>query len=232
MSYSLILFDCDGTLVDSEYLNNLAVLETLQDYGVSGFNIEYALTHFAGHRFSKILSLVSEQTGAAFPENARDRYLSKVRALAPLHMKEIPDVRETIAFALERVQCRVVSNGERNNVLLSLSTAKLRPYFPDEHVYTGLMASNPKPAPDLFLLAAKEASIAPEHCLVIEDSVAGVQAGLAAGMQVWGFCGTHHDAQNHAQKLRDLGAHQVFHTMGDVKEALRYTFPLQKIQRA
>lgn len=225
MPFSLILFDCDGTLVDSEYLNNFAVLETLKEFGVSDFDMDYALTHFVGLRFSKILSLASEATGATFPENARDVYLGKVRALAPVYMKEIAGAKDVVHEATTRAKACVVSNGEQNNVVNALRNVDLLDFFPLDHIFTGLMAPNPKPAPDLFLLAAQKMGIAPNQTLVIEDSVAGVSAGVAAGMEVWGFCGTHHDAKTHEARLREIGAAHVFHHMDDLKAALLANSP-------
>lgn len=228
MSFSLILFDCDGTLVDSEYLNNLAVLETLRDYGVHDFDMDYALTHFVGLRFSRILDLVGEKTGTTFPDDARYHYLQKVRVLAPLHMREIEGAKDMVQTAQKYAVTCVVSNGERNNVLNALDRVGLEAFFPESHVYTGLMAPNPKPAPDLFLRAAKEHERSPQDTLVIEDSVAGVTAGLAAGMQVWGGCGTHHAPDAHAALLQKIGAHKIFHSMSEMKDALSsiYATPL------
>jgi HAD superfamily hydrolase (TIGR01509 family) len=220
MTPALILFDCDGTLTDSEYMNNLAVLETLKHFGVDAFDMEYALTHFVGLRFSKILSLASEATGAAFPENARDTYLQKVRELAKVHMKVVDGAKDVVELALRRGKACVVSNGEHHNVVNALKMVGLYELFDPSHIYTGLMAPNPKPAPDLFLTAASKMGFEPPQCLVIEDSVAGVTAGIAAGMETWGFCGTHHDQENHARKLLSIGAEKVFHDMADLKAAL------------
>lgn len=232
MPFSLILFDCDGTLVDSEYLNNFAVLETLKEFGVSDFDMDYALTYFVGLRFSKILSLASEATGATFPENTRDVYLGKVRTLAPLYMKEIEGAKDVVREATTRAKACVVSNGEHNNVVNALRNVGVLEFFDPAHIYTGLMAENPKPAPDLFLLAAERMGVAPAQTLVIEDSVAGVAAGVAAGMEVWGFCGTHHDAAVHEARLREIGAAHVFHHMDDLKVMLLQNLSLDKVKRA
>lgn len=220
MTPGLILFDCDGTLTDSEVMNNLAVLETLKGFGVEAFDMDYALTHFVGLRFSKILSLASEATGAVFPENARDTYLQKVRELAQTHMKIVDGARDVVITAKRFAKICVVSNGEHNNVVNALRMVDLYELFDPSHIYTGLMAPNPKPAPDLFLMAANKMGFEPAQCLVIEDSVAGVTAGVAAGMETWGFCGTHHDRKNHARKLLSIGAENVFHDMADLKAAL------------
>lgn len=220
MPPALVLFDCDGTLVDSEYLNNLAVLETLEEFGAHGFDMDYALTHFMGLRFSRILELVTQATGQTFPDHIRACFLEKIRVLAPLYMKEIAGARGVIIEAQSRGKACVVSNGEHNNVVSSLRDVGLLELFDPSHIYTGLMAPNPKPAPDLYLMAASKMGVEPARCLVIEDSIAGVTAGLAAGMEVWAFCGTHHDAQAHGQGLLELGASKAFHSMVELKAAL------------
>lgn len=221
MTYSLILFDCDGTLVDSEYLNNLAMIKVLHDFNLTQYTIKHALDTFTGLRFGEIIRSISAETGQTFPKDIAQNYLQKVRVLAPDYLKPIEGVINVVQLAHERCEhVYVVSNGERNNVLTSLDFVGLRSYFDDARVITGLMAPNPKPAPDLFLLAGEMSGVSSEHALVIEDSVAGVTAAVAAGMNAWGFTGTHHDSENHANTLRTAGASQVFSSMDDLKNAL------------
>ena len=221
MTYSLIIFDCDGTLVDSEYLNIKAIFDTIAAFGVTHYDIHYAMEHFSGHRFSHIIRMITEESGVSFPDDIAQTYLKKVRTLAPTEMKSVDGAMEMIKASKNHAEhLYVVSNGERKNVMTSLDFVGLRDFFKDEHIITGLMAPNPKPAPDLFLLASTQSGTAPQSSLVIEDSAAGVTAARAAGMDAWGFCGTHHDAVNHAQKLTKAGAHKVFHSMGDMLGAL------------
>lgn len=212
MPYSLVIFDCDGTLVDSEHLNNLAVLETLNSYGIYDYDMDYALAHFVGLRFSNIVTEVSRQTGYDFPQDAPRVYLEKVRELTPLYLKPVEGAKEVVEKAREESQICVVSNGERNNVISSLIRTDLKQYFPDTHVFSGLMAS-PKPAPDLFLLAMQTLGAKPEYTLILEDSVVGVRAGIASGAHVWGFCGTHPEPEIHSQILLQTGAHITHNTM-------------------
>lgn len=215
----LVLFDCDGTLVDSEYLNNYAMIQILHGFGLTQYTIEHALREFVGLRFSNIIKTIHNETGFEFPDNAAKLYLSKVAELSADYMKPVDGAREMVLAAQEKFETCVVSNGERNNVLSSLKFVGLDDLFEDEFVFTGLMAPNPKPAPDLFLLAAARKSTVPEQTLVIEDSATGVRAGLAAGMQVWGFWGAHGDVAYGDHLLR-TGAHRVFGTMRDVQNAL------------
>ncbi len=218
MCYDLVIFDCDGTLVDSEYLNIKAIISFLHDFGIEGYDIEYGLTHFSGFRFSAIIGKVAKDTGFTFPSNASKLYLDKVRALASTDMNPIQDADKMVALAGKHAKICVVSNGERQNVLSSIRFAGLTPLFPDKHVISGLMAPNPKPAPDLFLLAAQQRNIPPHRCLVIEDSIAGVTGAHAAGMPVWGFCGTHHAPEQHQSSLKEAGAERTFLSMREMIE--------------
>lgn len=217
MIYGLIIFDCDGTLVDSEALNNQAMLDLIKSFGIHDYDMDYALTHFMGLRFGKIAEMIAAQTGFTFPEDAPARYRARVRELTTAHLSPIAGAADMVREAARQAKICVASNGERGNVLFSLQKVGLLDFFTEQRVFTGLMVENPKPAPDLFLLAAKTLGESPENALVIEDSPAGVQAGLSAGMQVWGFCGAHHAPEKHAQKLEKSGAHAVHLCMDDLR---------------
>ncbi|MGH1375294.1 MAG: HAD family hydrolase [Alphaproteobacteria bacterium] len=219
MTYSLILFDCDGTLVDSEYLNIKAIIALLEEFGITNYDIPYGLSHFSGHRFSNIIAMIAKETGFTFPDDAAKQYLAKVRALAPTEMSAVEGAKSVVQAAANMAEICVVSNGERNNVLWSLDFVDLRTFFEDDYIFTGLMAA-PKPAPDLFLLAAERKNTPSAQTLIIEDSITGVTAAVAAGMDVWGFCGTHHAPDDHADNLKKAGATAVYHSMSDIKEAL------------
>lgn len=214
----LILFDCDGTLVDSEYVNNRALVEVLHGLGLTQYTVEYALEHFTGLRFRNIAELISAETGFVFPENTRDLYVNRAKELAKDYLKPIEGARALAVFALAHFDACVVSNGERNNVLRSLSAVGIKDLFDEAFIFTGLMAPNPKPAPDLFLLAAARKGVDPVHCLVLEDSVTGVRAGAAAGMRVWGFSGAHGD--EYGDKLLNAGAEKVFGSMEAIQRKL------------
>lgn len=216
MTYSLILFDCDGTLVDSEYLNLKAIIDVIHGYGVTHYDMDYGMTHFSGLRFSQITAMISEKENISFPKEAKDKFLNTVRKLALTEMKSVEDATQMVEAACQSAVSYVVSNGERTNVITSLEFVGLKGFFPDERIISGAMSPNPKPAPDLFLMACEREQIAPCDTLVIEDSVAGVTAARAGGMDVWGFCGTHHDKSSHAKSLAAAGAQHVFSTMSDM----------------
>lgn len=223
MPYDLIIFDCDGTLVDSEYLNNFSLVTLFQSFGLT-YDIDHALEHWVGLRLSSIMQMVKLDQGFIFPENTPALFNAKVKSLASTHLKKIEHVVHTVETAQNHADICVVSNGERNSVLASLNHAGLSHFFDKEFIFTGLMAENPKPAPDLFLLAAEKKGIDPSRILVIEDSLAGVTAAVAAGMDVWGFYGCHHAPHMYAPKLRQAGAREVFTEMRDVERRFNQIF--------
>lgn len=219
--FDLVIFDCDGTLVDSERLNIMAVVQVIEEAGLKGYTGERIFNNYAGVRFSNILQMISEEAHFTFPDDMVQRMLKRVRELAPVHMKMIDGVKDVVRFAQGFADTYVVSNGEHQNVLASLEFSGLASFFPENKIISGRMATNPKPAPDLFLMAAQKAGIASDRTLVIEDSITGIKGGLAANMAVWGYCGTHHDPQDHAEKILELGAKKAFHNMKDLLETLK-----------
>lgn len=219
MPYSLIIFDCDGTLVDSELLNNMAMVEVLQGFGLAQYDLDHALEHFTGLRFSQILENINRDTGFTFPPDAAKGYLSAVRRLAPTHMKPVAGAAELVRYVSERAKVCVVSNGERNNVLTSLEMTGLRGLFKEDHIFTGLMAAA-KPAPDLFLLAMERLEERPDRTLIVEDSAVGVTGGVASGATVWGFTGTHHAPKQQEEALMKAGAALVLDCLSKFPERL------------
>lgn len=219
MANPLIIFDCDGTLVDSERLNNMALVSVFEELGLDQYDLEYAMDHFTGMRFSQILADIHEETGFVFPENCVASYLDRVRELAPSNLEAVKGAKELIEFVRDDYNICVVSNGERNNVLGALALAELKDYFLEDHIFTGLMAA-PKPAPDLFLLAMKHLASDANETIIIEDSVIGVRAANAAKAHVCGFAGTHHKPEYHKKRLLEAGADISFLCLYDVPSYL------------
>jgi HAD superfamily hydrolase (TIGR01509 family) len=121
------------------------------------------------------------------------------------------------------------SNGERSSVIKSLKLAGLYDYFggTESRIFTKIQVENAKPAPDLFLFAAAQMTAlmgmgaAPKTMIVIEDSVAGVQAGVAANMRVWGYTGSHHDPEAHKITLLENGAERCFSSLIHISDELQ-----------
>lgn len=210
MSYELIIFDCDGTLVDSEYLNNRATCELLAEQGLARYDMDYAFAHFVGRKFSEILKGITVETGHVFPMNMAQRYVTRAHELIPEFLKPVEGAAALLETARAHFKIALASNGQRDNVIACLKQAGLLDYFGGCPLLAGTDVENAKPAPDIFLRAAAEAGIEPGRTLVIEDSVPGATGGRAAGMDVWGFSGAHQDPAGAAQKLKNAGAVKVY----------------------
>ena len=144
-----------------------------------------------------------------FCERSRDLLFARFRA----DLKPVAGVEDAIA-ALPCRRC-VASSSSPDRLHLALDVTGLAPLF-GEHVFSATQVAHGKPAPDLFLFAARTMNAAPAHCIVIEDSTLGVEAGRAAGMQVIGFAGASHATEELAQRLSAAGAHRVIRAMREL----------------
>lgn len=211
----LVIFDCDGVLVDSELLSCQCLSDELSEFGIS-LTLAQALELFLGRSTSAVTQHyreVGQMVPVDFPVRLKSRVLTAFeRALQP-----IPDV-ETVLSGLRMPYC-VASSSDLDRVAQSLKLTGLAPHFGDR-IYTAQMVAHGKPAPDLFLYAADKMGAQPSRTLVIEDSVSGVQAGKAAGMMVWGFVGGGHYRDRDGRAiLSAAGADRVFAQMSDFWEA-------------
>ena len=212
-----VIFDCDGTLVDSEGPHERICIQLL---GSLGFDVEaaqHALDNCVGLTFAAQMQILAETHGVTLPGDITERYVDMFCALPPEESAEIPGAGEMIALALEKgLKIAVGSNGEPRNVETSLSHAGFSGFF-DGLIFTAAMVPRGKPAPDLYLHAAEQLGVRPENCLVFEDSINGARAGIAAGMTVIGIYGTAHDP---AARRRDLLGAGIAGAFADFNEAL------------
>ncbi|WP_432240427.1 HAD family hydrolase [Herbaspirillum robiniae] len=176
----LVIFDCDGTLVDSEVVAAQAWSEHVAAYGVD-LTAQQALAQFRGVSMKLCLARIEELHGKPLPAS----FETELRAL----MAGMLEQRlQPIAGALEMVQALAVpyalaSNAPHHKIELCLRVTGLLPYFAGR-IYSAYDVQRWKPDPALFLFAADSLGVAPSRCAVVEDSLPGVQAGLAAGMKV------------------------------------------------
>ncbi|WP_027571858.1 HAD family hydrolase [Bradyrhizobium sp. WSM1743] len=210
----LIIFDCDGVLVDSELLSCRCLSEVLAEFGLV-LSEEQALELFLG-RSTKAIEQHYRDLGQVVPDGFLSRLKSRVLETFAVSLEPIPGV-EAVISGLTVPFC-VASSSDIDRVSLSLDVTGLKPYFGDR-LYTAQMVRRAKPAPDLFLHAAENMHTLPSRTLVIEDSVSGVQAGKAAGMTVWGFVGGgHYRSRDGRAILSAAGADRVFARMSDFWE--------------
>lgn len=185
LAIQAVIFDCDGTLVDSEVPSMDVIHEQACALGLV-FTREQAHQKFRGVRLADCIAWIAAQLPQVPTDFAED-FARKVRAAQALRFAEglavIPGAFELLGGL--RIPFCVATNGPREKVELTLGLTGLRAYFP-EHVFSAYEVGIFKPDPGLFLHAAKVLGVAPERCAVVEDSLPGIEAGIAAGMRV--FC--------------------------------------------
>ncbi|MBR1126862.1 HAD family hydrolase [Bradyrhizobium iriomotense] len=210
----LIIFDCDGVLVDSELLSCRCLSEVLAEFGLV-LSEEQALELFLG-RSTRAVEQHYRDLGQIVPDGFLPRLKSRVLETFAVSLEPISGV-EAVISGLTVPFC-VASSSDIDRVSLSLDVTGLRAHFGDR-IYTAQMVRHGKPAPDLFLHAAENMRTPPSRTLVIEDSVSGVQAGKTAGMTVWGFVGGgHYRSRDGRAILSAAGADRVFARMSDFWE--------------
>ncbi len=217
-SPKLIVFDCDGVLVDSEVLSAEALVAALADERVS-IDVDYVLQTYLGRSPTAIGKDVLARTGVAlnrsFFESWTERLLSTYRAmLAP-----VPGVVDLLR-SLETPVC-VASGSAPERLRATLEIAGLARFFGDR-AFSAVAVPRGKPAPDLFLHAAAACGAEPAACLVIEDSLPGVRAARAAGMHCWQFRGASHFRRSALHfDWRAAGAARAFDRMETMGAAIR-----------
>lgn len=209
---SAVIFDCDGVLVDSEFLACRAVAELIGRYEPQA-PVEELVEQLVGTPDSYILARVAERFGTIFPADIAQQLEHAIDDALARGLDAIPGVQQALS-GLD-LPMAVASNSHLARVRRSLGVARIAGLFGD-HVYTPEAVDRPKPAPDLYLHAAARLGVPPARCLVVEDSVTGTTAGVAAGMTVIGFLGGRHIRDGHADRLRAAGAALICPLMDDL----------------
>jgi HAD superfamily hydrolase (TIGR01509 family) len=222
MSPDLIIFDCDGVLIDSETISATMLIETLRDHSVD-VDAAYVAEHFLGRSYPTVMKQIRTEFGIALTADFEDEYRARLMAAFETGLTIMPGVREVID-SLIRPFCLATSSSPKR-VARSLQIVGLDQVFAGR-IFTASEVANGKPAPDLFLHVAASMGFSPETCLVIEDSRNGVLAAKAAGMSVWRFTGGSHnspaDSAGPTSQLADLtfdNFAQFFDLAPDLKKA-------------
>lgn len=216
MKTTPFIFDCDGVLVDSEAIYQAVELDCLAEVGLIYEHVDYT-TRFTGLPEKAYVATLRQDYVArglgVFPESLPETMNARGRA----RMKaELTAITGADAFLTTHQGSRAVASSSGVQTLQwKLEHTGLTDLFAP-HVYSGDLVRNGKPAPDLFLLAASRLGVAPGQCTVIEDSVNGVRAGVAAGMTVWGFTGGSHADGGLRDRLSGAGARLVFGSFAEM----------------
>lgn len=178
-----VIFDCDGVLVDTELVANSVLAGLISEMGVPT-TLEDAMSTYMGRSWASCLEIVEGKLGAPAPDDFRERYLAGVLTAWKQELLPVPGVVDALN-AISLPMC-VASSGEHERIRLTLELAGLLDRF-EGKLFSATEVVQGKPAPDLFLHAAARMGFEPAGTVVVEDTVPGVQAGLAAGMRVLAF---------------------------------------------
>lgn len=227
-----VIFDCDGVLVDSEALAEKTLAAHLSQW-LPDLDIPQLLGQALGMTTANILRHVEQLSRYQLPVNAVAQVDSAIEMRLARELQPIDGARAALsAISLPKA---VVSNSHRRRVVASLAGTHLTSVLGDVPIFTADQVAHPKPDPALYLLAAAELGFPAEHCLVVEDSVAGVTAARAAGMCVIGFIGASHVDAEQTARLLQAGAWRILAHMQDltalVDEWLAHTETAQMANR-
>jgi HAD superfamily hydrolase (TIGR01509 family) len=213
----LIVFDCDGVLVDSEALVAGIEAELLQE---AGFDVTALglCERYAGLTYGSMMSALAADHGHPVPPDVAERIERLPAELFPTRLEAVPGMVGLVS-GLANDRC-VASSSGLDRINLSLSVCGLGLHFAPDRIFSAEMVSRPKPAPDLFLLAAERVGVAPGACLVIEDSPFGVVAARSAGMEVIGFVGGSHSGPSLVGRLLGAGAGAVCRDAAELGQRL------------
>ncbi|MFF7206508.1 MULTISPECIES: HAD family hydrolase [unclassified Streptomyces] len=213
MRYELVIFDNDGVLVDSEPISNTILAGYLTELG-HPTSYEDSLRDYMGAAVHRVHDLVLERTGKRLPEDFDDTLHARVFAAFERELVAVDGVTEVLGkLVAEGVPYCVASSGSHERIRVGHRKTGLDLWFREGNVFSAQDVGRGKPEPDLFLHAAERMGVAPERCVVVEDSPLGVTAAKAAGMDVYGFT-----AMTAAEKL--AGAKGYFGSMAELPELL------------
>ncbi|MBO4168525.1 HAD family hydrolase [Cereibacter azotoformans] len=222
MDIGLVIFDCDGVLVDSEVLAVAVLVAELERAGVC-VDEAFVHRHFLGRSFPAVQEVVLRDFGVTLPETFQADERARLLQAFETGLRPVPGAAEVVR-ALAVPSCLATSSSPAR-LARSLEITGLAPLF-EGRCFTASQVARGKPFPDLFLFAAAEMGVEPGRCLVIEDTEPGVRAALAAGMQVWRFTGGSHLAGRRIEDPPDARPHRRFDSL------LRFYETLPGLRRA
>lgn len=207
-----VIFDCDGVLVDSETIGIRVLLDMTARYGVTTPLAE-AVEEFGGRRLREVIDVLQTRAHESFPTDLESQYRTRSYEVFQTEVVAVPGIKEVLDSLA--VPFCVASSGPVEKIKLNLSNTGLLPYFTGR-IFSAYDIHRWKPDPGIFLHAADRMGFAPHQCVVIEDSLAGVAAGVAGGFRVLGYARPHN-----ASALEREGA-VVFFSMSELPLLLQY----------
>ncbi len=216
MKFEAILFDCDGVLVDSEMIVNGVLRDLLEARGWS-MTVADCMQVFLGKSVRDERVAIEANTGLPLTEDWMVQFYQQRNQALATHLQPIPGARVAVeagfAYTQQRIAC--ASGADRFKVEMMLSQVGLMEFFAGR-IFSGHEMARSKPAPDVYLAAARHLNVPPAQCLVIDDTPVGVTAGVAAGATVWGYC----PLPENAPALLAAGAHELLRDMAALPQML------------
>ena len=213
---TLVIFDCDGVLVDSEVVAARVLARELSAIGFP-LTADDCLARYTGMSMGSVLSRVEEEWGRVPPADFMERVRAADVEAFRAELRPVAGARKVVQ-ELAQPKC-VASSGRLAKMRLTLSLTGLLPFL-EPYLFSAEMVARGKPAPDLLLYAADRMNFAPARCVVVEDSREGVRAAVAAGMRVLGFASGSHCTPGHDALLGAAGASFVFTRMAELPRLL------------
>lgn len=215
---NLIIFDCDGVLIDSEIIASRVELDMLKEHGYECDEMEH-IKRFTGLNFSQTIKIIEQESGRYYPDELDDKIEAEIDNRLWRSVVALPGAGDVLD-QLDQPRC-ICSNSSAERLKLSLTKVELwdrfRPYVFSAQTLPDIAV---KPAPDIFLHAAKEFEVLPQECVVIEDSAHGVSGAVAAGMRVIGYVGASHSYPGHGDQLVDAGAETIIRHLGEITKVV------------
>lgn len=202
--FDLVIFDCDGVLIDSEIISARMLVAELTRLGLD-IDLTYVERNFLGRSYPVVMETIRREFGLDLPADFETRYREALLATFQTELKVVPHVREVLTEI--GVPFCVATSSSPRRAEMSLALVGLGDLV-SGRLFTSTMVARGKPAPDLFLHAARQMEADPARTLVIEDSLTGIRAGLAAGMTVWRFVGGSHLGPGTAEEPEDARPHR------------------------
>src|SRR4051812_20466208 len=201
----LVIFDCDGVLVDSELIGCRVEADLLANIGIP-ISADEIMGRYVGLSEAAMFADLEARYGRQLPADLAEKLRERIAAAFDAELAAMPGIEGALS-AISSARC-VASSSKPERLRHTLTITKLLQHF-EPHIFSAVQVARGKPAPDLFLFAASHMKATAKACTVIEDSVAGVRAAIAAGMRVIGFTGGSHCGPGHSARLREAGAATV-----------------------
>jgi HAD superfamily hydrolase (TIGR01509 family) len=221
MNWDLVIFDCDGVLIDSELLTIRVEVALLAELGIA-ITADEIIDRYCGISMTAMVADLEARFGCTLGDEFHASHASRFAAICETDLQAMAGV-EAVLDGIPGKTC-IASSSSPERLSHTLGLVKLHQRF-DPHIFSATMVARGKPAPDLFLYAAERMAAHPACCVVIEDSLPGVTAAVAAGMTAVGFVGGGHCSAGRGDQLRSAGAAVVIDRMPELLPTLARLSP-------